>query len=92
MVEHVFHIGDRVVGNGVEDSVDVSGLHGVIVRELYTGRFSVSWDEHRIEFHSCSGYAPNGHGWNCSPEILLPDEEYHALDGVHLPEPSLLLI
>lgn len=87
-----FHVGDRVVGNGVEDGLDVSGLHGVIVRELYSGRLSVNWDEFRPEFHGCGGRVPLGHGWNCSPEILLLDEEYYALDGVQLPEPSLLLM
>lgn len=89
----LFDVGDRVVGNGVQNSINLSGLHGVVVavhdRER---RYSVCFDEYGDLFHTCGGMTDEGHGWFCDEDVLSPEEDVHAEIGARLPELSLLLM
>lgn len=71
-MKKTFCIGDRVVGTGTQDGVDLTGMIGTIKGEAegYDG-YTVEFDEHRNGFHSgIGGNCKSGHGWNCNRRVL----------------------
>ena len=71
----MFKIGDRVVGVGSCDGVDLTGLVGVV--KVVNGpdvALGVEFVEHNFEFHTLSGSCKDYHGWWCPEKSLRPTE------------------
>lgn len=77
-----FEIGQRVIGVGEMDGLDLSGHYGTIVGYLSDfEQYSVEWDEPFYSgLHNCGGMAKEKHGWNCRPRTIEPIEEGPAWD------------
>ena len=59
-----FHVGDRVVGNGICNDVNISGMIGtIVVGDDNDGIFGVSFDEYNGCFHNLY----TGGVANCEP-------------------------
>ena len=61
-----FKVGDRVVGIGYQDGVDLTGMIGTIkkVHDYSFYNYSVEFDDVKETFHSCGGVCRHNHGWN----------------------------
>ncbi len=57
-----FKIGDRIVGDGIFDGLDVTGRTGTI-KGISDISCSVEFDEKIPSGHDCSGKTKYGHGW-----------------------------
>ena len=71
----MFKIGDRVVGVGRCDGLDLTGLVGVI--KVFHGpdeHFGVEFKERKKDFHTLSGSCSEGYGWWCPEKNLRPME------------------
>lgn len=63
-----FNVGDRVIGIGRCDGVDLTGRVGT-VRRAGNCRVGVEFDE-KGPFHTLAGLCENGHGWSCSANSI----------------------
>lgn len=72
-----FEIGDRVIGKGVADDIDITGFVGTIAAidggDVYP--YGVAFDEEHPMFHNLGGYCQNSHGWWCYEDVLEPYDE-----------------
>jgi hypothetical protein len=67
-------VGLRVVGNGIMDGVDITGLHGVIVVKELDGCHVVRFDECRGPFHTCAGHTDDAYGYYVHSHLLTFEE------------------
>lgn len=71
-----FYVDDRVVGNGVQSGVNITGMIGTVVEVDDNGDYyCIDFDNRHELFHSCGGLAKNKHGWNCNYSVLDPYRE-----------------
>lgn len=86
-----FKVGDRVVCNGLETGVDITGLTGTLVVTEYPGRWGVKFDKPHRHFHTMGGRVKDTHGYYVKEErlTLLPDAApvAPAEVGAAIPEP-----
>ena len=63
-----FKVGDRVIGVGICDNVNLSDRTGVIKRVREGGSdytYTVEWDEEDDNFWNCDGVCAFNRGFNC---------------------------
>ena len=67
-----FNVGDRVIGTGIFDCVDLTFKTGVIkkIRDGCSRTYSVEWDEKDGDFWDCEGVCEDCRGFNCPENVL----------------------
>ena len=71
----MFKVGDRVVGVGSCDGLDLTGLVGVVrTYNNFDGYLGVEFVNHNNDFHTINGSCKSGYGWWCAEKNLRPAE------------------
>ena len=67
-----FKVGDRVIGTGYFDNVDLGDREGVIkkIRGGHDRIYFVEWDEKDGDFWDCEGVCEDCRGFNCPENVL----------------------
>jgi len=84
--EIFFAKGDRIVGTGMTDGVDITGLVGTVV-DVQTDSVGVRFDEKYTGFHTLAGKVEFGHGYWCEKDTI-----QHLVDtpAVEFDAPSVM--
>ena len=79
-----FKIGDKVIGVGEHDSVDIEGLEGTIITDIkLSGSYGVEFETNIEEFfHGCNGAGKEGYCYWIPPDKLeLTTKPTFTFDG-----------
>jgi len=72
MVKPKFKKGDRVMGTGRHDEVDLTGRVGTVKKvKIHSSMpYAVEWDKKSDHFWACGGACKDGYGFNCTEAVL----------------------
>ena len=70
-------VGLRIIGNGIQDGVDITGFSGVVVGSCSDRTHAIQFDVSRPSFHTCFGMVKDGHGyWVHTQNLAFEEVQY----------------